>query len=164
MKLSLLSVLMAVLLAVSFSSYTDDTKKELPATVGLVGTWTLPSADVVTNDQSLEEFIADLTALLNVSEETVAEKFDTSDFEASTTIAFAEDSTYTLTEAGDDDPGTDKKTATDKTVTVSDASSNEPLTLDVRSLTSSRAVFYLLPEDTDGDMTMKMEVTMNFTK
>lgn len=73
---------MAGLLAVSFYSCSDDTEKELSATVGLVGTWKLQSADIVINDQSLEEFIADQAALTNVPEETVAEDFDMNDFEA----------------------------------------------------------------------------------
>lgn len=165
MKKSILSFLLAAMVAFSFSSCSDDSEKELSATVGLIGTWTLQSADIMINDKSMEEFITELASLLGVPEETLADEFDMEDeFASGTTIEFKEDGTYTLTEVGDDTPDRGLWTATDKTVTISDATGSDPVTLDVRSLTSNKAVFYMLEEETDGEMSMKMEFTLNFTK
>jgi len=164
MKKVLLSLFLAALFAVSFSSCSDDAEEELSATVGLVGTWTLQSADIMINDQSMEDFITELASLLGVPEATLAEEFDMDEFASGTTIEFREDGTYTLNEVGDDSPETGLWSATDKTVTISDSDGADPVTLQVRSLTSSQAVFYMLEEETDGDMSMKMEITMNFSK
>ena len=146
MKKVLLSFLLAALFSTTFTSCSDDAEEELSATVGLVGTWTLQSADIMINDQSLEEFVSELAALLNVPEATIADEFDMDEFASGTTIEFREDGTYTLNEVGDDTPERGLWTATDKTVTITDSDGADPITLQVRSLTSSQAVFYMLEE------------------
>lgn len=164
MKKNLLSLLLAAFSVVSFSSCSDDSEEELSATVGLIGTWTLQSADILINDKSMEQFITELATLMGVPEESIAEEFEMDGFESGTSLEFKEDGTYVLTEVGEDTPETGLWSATDKTVTIRDAAGNDPLILDVRSLTKSKAVFYMLEEETDGEMSMKMEITMNFTK
>jgi len=164
MKKDLLSFLLAAFVVVSFSSCSDDTEEELSATVGLVGSWTLQSADIMINDKSMSEFISELATALGVPEETISEDFDMGNFASGTTIEFREDGTYTLTETDDDTSESGIWSATDKTVTISDANGDDPVTLDVRSLTSSKAQLYMMEQETDGDMSMKMEFTLNFTK
>lgn len=164
MKKVLLSFLLAALFTTTFTSCSDDAEKELSATVGLVGTWTLRSADIMINDQSLEDFVSELAALLNVPEATIAEEFDMGEFSSGTTIEFRDNGTYILNEVGDDTPETGLWSATEKTVTITDADGADPITLQVRSLTSSRASLYMLEEESDGDMNMKIEMTLNFSK
>jgi len=164
MKKGLLSFLLAAFVAASFSSCSDDTDEELSATVGLVGTWTLQSADVMINDKSLEEFVTELATLLNVPEETIAGEFEMDEFSSGTTIEFRDNGTFLLTEAGESTAESGLWTATDKTVTISDADGDDPLTLEIRSLTSNRAEMYLVEQETEGDVTTKMEFTLNFTK
>ena len=165
MKKNLLSLLMTVLVAVSFTSCSDDTEKELSAEVGLVGTWTLQSADVMINDVSLDEFVKELAALLGVPESQLAGEFDmTEGFSSGSRIEFRDNGTYIFTEAGDDTPESGLWTATEKTVTISDANGGDPMTLDVKSLTSSKAQFYMMEEESEDDMTMKIEITLNLTK
>ena len=160
----LLSLLLSLLVGVSFTSCSNDSEEELSATVGLIGNWTLQSADTRINDQSMEEFISELASLMNVPAETISEDFDMGgDFASGTTIEFREDGSYVLTES-DDTSETGLWTATDKTVTISDADGDDPVTLEVRSLTSNKAILYMLEEESDGEMAMKMEFTLNFTK
>ncbi|MFP4092068.1 MAG: lipocalin family protein [Cyclobacteriaceae bacterium] len=165
MTKNLLSFAFATLLAFIFSSCSDDTEKELSAEVGLIGTWTLQSADVAINGKSLDEFVKELAALMGVPESEIADSFDMdNEFETGTTIEFKEDGTYVAKEVNSTSTDTGLWTATDKTVTITDADGSDPLILDVKSLTSNKAVFYMMEEESENGMTMKIEVTLNLTK
>ena len=176
MKMKVTSWALGLLLtATLFACNKDD--EQLSTEVGIIGKWTVESADVMINGKSfesyVEESISQLKSQLGDSyDEQMAElmKEGLSDLDFSeefenTTIEFKEDKTAIVT----DDEGTQEGTwsVNDKTliVTVDDV----PQTFTVRSLTNSNASLSMNMEmegfEVEGmDAATAMEVVMNLKK
>lgn len=165
MKKNVFSLMLTALLAVTFFSCSDKDDEELSAEVGLIGKWTLQSADVSINGQSMEAYIKQYADQMGLSEEDASEMLDMfnveDEFETGTTIDFQDSGAVIITEKnGDTENGTWTSTAKTVTITMDD----EPLTLDVKSLKKSSAVFSMAMEGFEGSDAMSLEVIMNLSK
>lgn len=165
MKKNVLSLMLISLLAVSIFSCSDKDEEDLSAEVGLIGKWTLQSADVSINGQSMEAYIKQLAEQMGVPEEQMGDMFDMdSEFTKGTTIEFQDSGVVII----DDQEGEAERgtwTSTEKTVTIT--IDNDPVTLDVKSLKNSSAVFAMSMEgldDSEMEGNLAIEVIMNLSK
>ncbi|WPP48558.1 hypothetical protein [Catalinimonas niigatensis] len=165
MKKNVLSLTLTALLAVSIFSCSDKGDEELSAEVGLMGKWTLQSADLSINGQSMDAYIRSMAEQMGMSEEEASEMFNVNDeFETGTTIDFQDNSVIVITENdGAIERGTWTSTAKTVTITIDD----DPMTLDVKSLKKSSAVFAMSMEgDDDSEMAenLAIEIIMSLSK
>jgi len=171
----LLSTTLVLFLAItSFSCSKDD--EEIATEVGVIGVWTVQSADITLDGKSLtsyiEESINQMKSQLGQQYsdemgEAFAESFESFDmsgeFEGNTIEFKSENNVVIVTDEDGSEEGT--WSLSDKLITVTIDGDSQ--TFEVRSMTSSTAAFVMAFEEMD-DMQMesplKIEVTMNLKK
>ena len=175
MKMNLASWLLGLMLVTSlFSCNKDD--EEISTEVGIIGVWTVQSADVTLDGKSLDSYIEETINQMKsqfgeqYSDEmgvAIAESFEsfdmTSGFEGNTIEFKSENNIVVVTDEDGSEEGT--WSVSDKLVTVTVDGDSQ--TFEVRSLTSSSAAFVLAfdeMEDMQMESPIKVEVIMNMKK
>lgn len=151
--------------------FTSCSKDSDPAD-DLVGTWTVESVSfsAMVGTQTLLEFLVDEVGLTEIQAQQMIDLFILDMQQSFTgTIEMKSDNTYTSNLGGEDDSGT-WSLISDNTELVIDSDYDDPMTLDIIELTSTKLRVqgdYFAEEDLDDDEvpeTITITVDLNFKK
>ena len=165
---NLKSIILAVTIGIIFTSCTKDSD---PAK-DILGTWTVESVSfsAMVGTQSLFDYLIDEVGLSQAQAQAMIDLFGLEmQQEFTGTIEMKSDNTYTADLGGEDDSGT-WSLISDNTKLVIDSDYDDPMTLDILEITSSKLRVqgdYFIEEDLDDDEiaeTITITIDLNFRK
>ncbi|MDF9800038.1 hypothetical protein OKW21_005301 [Catalinimonas alkaloidigena] len=154
MKKNVLSLMLLSMMVVSLFSCSKD-EEDFDVQVGIIGEWTLESAETTFGGKTLQEYVEETGA--NEEEREYLEEINLSGFELAARLNFQEQGLLVIQESGSDTNGS--WSAEKQTLTVTEG--DHTVEYKVKSLSDTKAVLsYEDPTGVYGNFTIKTMLTL----